>query len=384
MDLVVSRGELFEIPPRWLLLRLETRDGGVGWGEPIVEGRASTVRRATEELLEQVVGQDARRVEDLIQVMYRGGFYRGGPVLTSALSGIEQALWDLKARALGVPVYELWGGPVRERMQVYAWIGGDRPEDAADEAKTRIAQGFRAVKMNASEESGYLENPGFVDRVAARAEAVRAAVGPDVGVALDFHGRVHTAMAARLLEALEPMRPLFVEEPVLPEHLHVLPELAARTTIPLATGERLYTRWDFRELLNRGGVAVIQPDVSHAGGMWESRKIAAMAEAYDVAVAFHCPLGPVALAAALQVDAATPNAVIQETSLGIHYNRGADLPAYVQDPDWLTLEDGYLRFPSGPGLGITLDEARVRAAAGPVTSWHNPIWRLADGTVAEW
>jgi galactonate dehydratase len=380
----VTRGELFQVPPRWLFLRLETDDGYVGWGEPIVEGRAATVAKATEELLGYVIGQDARRIEDLVQVMYRGGFYRGGPILTSALSGIEQALWDIKGRALGVPVYELLGGRVRDRMRVYAWVGGDRPEDAAAEAVARVRQGYRAIKMNATGETGYLETPAAVDAVVDRVQAVRDAVGRGIDIALDFHGRVHTAVAARLLKALEPVEPLFVEEPVLPEHLAVLPELARKTVIPLATGERLFTRWGFRALLERGGVALIQPDVSHAGGIFETRKIAAMAETYDVGLAPHCPLGPVALAAALQVDACTPNAVIQEESLGIHYNVGGELDTYVRDADWLLPEDGYVRFPEGPGLGLTLDEERIRAAQRTAVEWHNPVWRLADGSLAEW
>jgi galactonate dehydratase len=380
----IARAELFPLPPRWLLLRLETDDGVVGWGEPIVEGRAATVAQATRELLEYVVGQDARRIEDTVQVLYRGGFYRGGPVLTSALSGIEQALWDIRARSLGVPVYELMGGRVRDRIRVYAWVGGDRPHDAVEEVQHRLEQGFRVVKMNATAEAGYLESSVLVRQVVDRVAAIREALGDQVDVALDFHGRVHKAMALRLLQALEPLSPLFVEEPVLPEHPTEMAELARHTSIPLATGERIYTRWGFRPVLEAGGVALLQPDVSHAGGIWETRKIAAMAEAYDVAVAPHCPLGPVALAAALQLDACTPNAVLQEMSLGIHYNREADLTDYVQDPSWLTPQDGYLPLPQGPGLGVELDEARIRAASGGALSWHNPIWRLADGSVAEW
>jgi galactonate dehydratase len=270
----VTRGELFAVPPRWLFLRLEADDGTVGWGEPIVEGRARTVATAVEELLEYVIGTDPRRIEDTFQVLYRGGFYRGGPVLTSAISGIEQALWDMKARALGVPVYELMGGQVRDRVRVYAWIGGDRPQEAAAAARERLDQGYRAVKMNGSAEAGYSEPPAFVQAVVARAEAVREAIGSDADLALDFHGRVHTAVAAQLLDALAEVSPMFVEEPVLPEHLDALPELARRTSIPLATGERLYTRWGFRDLLQRGGIAIAQPDVSHAGGIWETRKIA--------------------------------------------------------------------------------------------------------------
>jgi len=385
----VARGELFAVPPRWLFLRLEADDGTVGWGEPIVEGRAATVATAVEELLEYVVGTDPRRIEDTFQTLYRGGFYRGGPILTSAISGIEQALWDMKARALGVPVYELLGGPVRERMRVYAWIGGDRPHEASAAARERLEQGYRAVKMNASGEAGYSEPPAFVEAVVARAEAVREAVGPQVDLALDFHGRVHTSLAARLLDALQAVAPMFVEEPVLSEHLDALPELARRTSIPLATGERMYTRWGFRELLQRGGVAIVQPDVSHAGGIWETRKIAAMAEAYDVALAPHCPLGPIALASALQVDACTPNALIQEESFGIHYNAGGEVDTYVKGADWLIPSDGYVTVPDGPGLGIEIDEPAVRVAAERAAregarDWRNPIWRLPDGSIAEW
>jgi len=380
----VTRGELFALPPRWLFLRLETDGGLCGWGEPIVEGRASTVATAVGELLEHVVGRDPRDVEDLFQVLYRGGFYRGGPILMSALSGIEQALWDIKARDLGLPVHALLGGRVRTRMRVYAWIGGDRPEQAAADAVARVAQGYRAVKMNATGEAGYAETPAFVAAAAARAMAVREAVGDRVDLAIDFHGRVHTALAAQLIEALAPARPMFIEEPVLPEHIEVLPELARRTTVPLATGERMYGRWGFRDLLARGGVAIVQPDVSHAGGIWETRKIAAMAEAYDVALAPHCPLGPIALAAALQVDACTPNALIQEESLGIHYHEGGELDTYLADGAWLTPTDGYVNLPDGPGLGITLDEARIRQGAQAVPGWRNPVWRLADGSVAEW
>jgi galactonate dehydratase len=385
----VTRAELFAVPPRWLFLRLEADDGTVGWGEPIVEGRAATVATAVQELLEHVVGSDPRRIEDTFQVLYRGGFYRGGPILTSAISGIEQALWDIKARALGVPIHELLGGRVRDRVRVYAWIGGDRPEQASAAALRRLEEGYRAVKMNATAEAGYTEPPAFVRAVVDRAEAVRAAIGPGADLALDFHGRVHTALAARVLDALRGVHPMFVEEPVLPEHLDALPELARRTSIPLATGERLYTRWGFRELLQRGGLAIAQPDVSHAGGIWETRKIAAMAEAYDVALAPHCPLGPIALAAALQVDACTPNASIQEQSFGIHYNDGGDVDSYVRRAGWLRPSEGSIAVPDGPGLGIEVDEpvvreAAARAARDGVATWRNPIWRLADASVAEW
>lgn len=380
----ITRMELFRVPPRWLFLRVETDEGLAGWGEPIVEGRAATVAAAVEELGEYLIGKDPRPIEDHFQVLYRGGFYRGGPVLTSALSGIEQALWDIKGQYHGVPVYELLGGPCREKVRVYAWIGGDRPQDVAAQARARVEAGYTALKMNATEEMHYLDSGDKVDAVVHRLAAVREAVGPGVDVAVDFHGRVHKAMARILARELEPFRPLFLEEPVLPEHAEALRDIRAASGVPIAAGERVYTRWGFKELLAQGLVDVIQPDVSHAGGIWECRKIAAMAEAYDVAVALHCPLGPIALAASLQVDGCTPNAFLQEQSLGLHYHQGRELTDYLRDPGVLAFEAGFVSLPRGPGLGIAVDEERVREAAREGHNWRNPVWRHADGTVAEW
>jgi galactonate dehydratase len=376
--------ELFKVPPRWLFLKVSTDEDIVGWGEPIVEGRAETVRAAVEELSGYLLGKDPFRIEDHFQVLYRGGFYRGGPVLTSALSGIEQALWDIKGRALGVPVYELLGGAAREKMRVYNWIGGDRPADAAESAKAQKAAGFTAVKMNATEELDYLDSPAKIDAAVARLAAVREAGGPDLGIGIDFHGRVHKSMAKTLARELEPYRPMFIEEPVLPGNEEALREVARHTTTPIALGERLYTRWDFKRVLVGGYVDVVQPDLSHAGGILETRKIAAMAEAFDVAVAPHCPLGPIALAASLQLDACTPNAIIQEQSLGIHYNRESDLLDYLVDEDVFAYQDGYVAIPVGRGLGIEIDEEKVREAARTGHNWRNPVWRNVDGAVAEW
>ena len=376
--------ELFKVPPRWLFLKVSTDEGIVGWGEPIVEGRAETVRTAVEELSDYLIGTDPFRIEDHFQVLYRGGFYRGGPVLTSALSGIEQALWDIKGRALDVPVYELLGGAAREKMRVYNWIGGDRPVDAADSAKAQRAAGFTAVKMNATEELDYLDSPAKIDAAVTRLAAVREAGGPELGIGIDFHGRVHKSMVKTLARELEPYRPMFIEEPVLPGNEEALREVARHTTTPIALGERLYTRWDFKRVLVDGYVDIVQPDLSHAGGILETRKIAAMAEAFDVAVAPHCPLGPIALAASLQLDACTPNAIIQEQSLGIHYNRESDLLDYLVDEDVFAYKDGYVAIPVGPGLGIEIDEEKVREAARIGHDWRNPVWRNADGAFAEW
>ncbi|MFB6295953.1 MAG: galactonate dehydratase [Halobacteriales archaeon] len=376
--------ELFQVPPRWLFLRIETADGRVGWGEPVVEGRANTVEAAVEELLETyLLGEDPTRIQDHWSAMYTGGFYRGGPVLMSAIAGIDQALWDLKGKAAGMPVHELLGGPARERLRIYQWIGGDRPADVTEEASDRVAEGFTALKMNATEELRHVDNPAAVEAAADRLAAVREAVGPEIDVAVDFHGRASKPMAKRLAAALDPHDPFFIEEPVLPEHNDALPSIAAQTSAPIATGERMYSRSEFKGVLESGAVDVIQPDLSHAGGITEVHKIAAMAETYDVALAPHCPLGPIALAACLQVDACAPNALIQEQSLGIHYNEGVDELDYLADPAVFAFEDGYVDLPDGPGLGIEMDEDVIRERAGEV-DWHNPVWRHDDGSVAEW
>jgi galactonate dehydratase len=376
--------ELFKVPPRWLFLKITTRGGIVGWGEPVVEGRADTVRAAVMELSGYLIGRSASRIEDLWQTMYRGGFYRGGPVLMSAIAGVDQALWDIKGKSLGAPIHELLGGAVRDRVRVYGWIGGDRPSDTAAAARARIEAGYDAVKMNACPEMEWIDSPRAVQGVLDSVAAVREAVGPAVGIGVDFHGRVHRGMAKVLLRELEPLHPMFAEEVVLAENNHSLPALQQYSTIPIATGERMYSRWDFRPVLESGAVDIVQPDLSHAGGITEVRKIAALAETYDVALAPHCPLGPISFAAALQVDACSINAIIQETSMGIHYNTGADLLDYLVDPSVFEMRDGFVPILRGPGLGIEVDEEKVRRMAAEGHDWHNPVWRNADGSVTEW
>lgn len=374
----------FLVPPRWCFVRIDTDTGISGWGEPIVEGRAHTVAAAVEELSDYLIGKDPRHIEDHWNVLYRGGFYRGGPILMSALAGIDQALWDIHGKALGVPVHTLLGGPVRERIRVYSWIGGDRPADTARAAAEAVARGFTAVKMNATEEVQFVDSHAKVTRVLENVQAVRDAVGNDVGLAVDFHGRVHKPMAKVLMRELAPFNLMFIEEPVLSEHLEAIPELAALSPAPIALGERLYSRFDFKHVLQTGGVDILQPDPSHSGGITETRKIAAMAEAYDVALALHCPLGPIALAANLQLDAVCYNAFIQEQSLGIHYNASNDLLDYLVDRTPFQYQDGFVSIPDGPGLGIEINQAYVDERAAEGHRWRNPIWRHADGSVAEW
>jgi galactonate dehydratase len=377
----IARIETFLVPPRWLFVRVESDEGAVGWGEASLEGYAEAVVGAFEPLKDRFIGADPFAIEDMFQVAYRGGFYRGGPVLMSAIAGLDQALWDLKGRALGLPVWQMLGGKVRNHIRAYAWIGGDRPDEIAEAAAARRAQGFTAVKMNATAELDWIGTPKLFDEVVKRAQAAQAA-GMDVG--LDFHGRVHRPMAKQLAKVLEPLGLLFIEEPLLSENIEGLAQIANLVSTPIALGERLYSRWDFKPFLESRAIDIIQPDLSHAGGILECRKIAAMAEAYDIAVAPHCPLGPLALASCLQLAATSPNVAIQEMSLGIHYNVGGDLFTYCVDPAPLTPVDGNLPIPTGPGLGVEIDEAAVREVAKEGHRWRNPIWRHRDGSFAEW
>lgn len=380
----ITKLETFRLQPRWLLLRVETDDGFVGWGEPVVEGRVAATQACVHELESYLIGQDPRRIEHIWQTLYRGGFYRGGPVLTSALSGIDQALWDIKGKALGVPVYDLLGGAVRDKMAVYSWIDSDTPEIAARSVKEKMAQGFTTVKMFGTCATGWIDDRKAINDLLERVQAVRDAAGPDVGIAIDFHGRAHHSMARTLLKELEPLKPLFVEEPVLVENLDAFADLHRRSNIPLATGERNFTRWGFKELLERGCADIIQPDLSHAGGISEVRRIAAMAETYDVALAPHCPLGPVALAACLQVDFASINACLQEQSIGMAYNKGQEIDSYLREPTVFAYQNGYVPLLTSPGLGVDVDEEIVRRSQVPDLAWKNPVFHLEDGSVTEW
>ncbi len=375
---------LYKVPPRWLFLKIDTDEGISGWGEPVIEGRADTVRTAVEEFRQNLIGRDPSRIEDLWQEMYRTGFYRGGPEVMSAIAGIDQALWDIKGKALGVPVYELLGGACRDTLKVYRWIGGDRPSDVAQAAREAASQGYSAIKMNATEEMHYIDSYEKIDAVCNRVAAIRDALGLKMDIAVDFHGRVHKTMAKVLAHALDEFHLMFIEEPVLPQNNEALREIARATTTPIATGERMFSRWEFKNLLQDGYVDIIQPDLSHAGGISECKKIAAMAEAYDVAVAPHCPLGPIALGACIQLDICTPNVFIQEQSLGIHYNKGGDLLDYLKDPSIYIYKDGCIEAKTGPGLGVEINEEFVQKAAENAATWKNPVWRNFDGTIAEW
>ena len=380
----ITKLTTYLVPPRWLFLKIETDAGITGWGEPVVEGRAETVAACVAELADYLIGKDPSAIEDHWTILYRGGFYRGGAIHMSALAGIDQALWDIKGKALNQPVHVLLGGPVRQKIQVYSWIGGDRPDALIQGAKEAAGRGFTAIKMLACEELSYLDSRAKLDQVVARVGALRQAMGPEFGIAVDFHGRVHRSMAKQLAKELDPFHLMFIEEPVLSEHLEALKDIAGQTATPIALGERLFSRWDFKKVLSDGLVDIIQPDPSHAGGITETRKIAAMAECHDVALAPHCPLGLIALADCLQLDAVCHNAVIQEQSLGIHYNTANDLLDYITDPAVFAYADGYAGIPTGPGLGISINEDAVLRGAAQGHRWRPPVWRHKDGSFAEW
>ena len=379
----ITRVETFLVPPRWLFCRIETDDGLVGWGEPVVEGRAEVVRAAVDVFSEYLIGRDPLRITDHWQVLTRGGFYRDGPVLSSAVAGIDQALWDIAGKAYDAPVYALLGGPVRDLVRVYAWVGGDEPAELADQIAAQVAAGFTAVKMNACGRMSPIATAAEVGAVVERAAAAREALGAERDLAIDCHGRFTPATARRVLPELAPFRPLFVEEPVLPEHQHALASLVAASPVPLAAGERIYGRAGFLPVL-QAGLAVVQPDLSHAGGISEVTRIASLAETFGALLAPHCPLGPVALAASLQVGFATPNLLIQEQSLGIHYHKDADLLSYVTDTEPFRFVAGHAVRGGLPGLGVTVDEDAVRAADRDAHRWRNPVWRHPDGSLAEW
>ena len=379
----ISDIKVYKVKPRWIFVKVLTDEGITGWGEMISGTKTETVVAGAYEMGKKLIGRDPFEIERLWQEMHRS-FFRGGPINGTIISGLEMALWDIKGKALNLPVYELLGGAARDRIRVYSWIGGDRPSDVAEQAQARVDKGFTAIKMNATSELHYIDSYNKVQAVVDRVASIRDQVGDQLEIGIDFHGRVHRPMAKVLAHALEPYHPMFLEEVVLPENWDSFDDIAREVSIPLATGERLYTRWDFKNLFRQGAIDIVQPDVALCGGILETRKIAAMAEAFDMAVAPHAPYGPGSLAATLQVDACTPNVFIQEQSLGIHYNRGFDLLDFVKNKEIFQYKDSYVQLPKGPGLGIDMDEDKIKEVAQEGLVWSNPSWKNYDGTIAEW
>ncbi len=368
-DLKITKLETFLVQPRWLFLKMHTNAGLVGLGEPILEGRARTCAEAVREMEPYLIGKDPRRVMHHWQAIYRHSFYRGGPLLTSALSGVEQAMWDITGQALGVPIYKLFGGPTRDRVRLYK--GGTDPDTIQDD----IRQGFTAFKVGpvGFRNPRIVENKAFVEKVAENFRLLREAGGDQVDIGIDFHGKISPQTAKLLIKALEPYQPMFIEEPINSQNHDIMAEIARGTHLPIATGERVFTKWGFREVLEKGAASILQPDLCHAGGIFETRLIAGMAEAYYAAIAPHNPLGPIATAACVQLDATIPNFMCQEfRSLG---------EGYLKEP--LEFNKGYVELPTKPGLGIELDD---NAIADKIDhDWRNPeTYDEDDGSVLDW
>jgi galactonate dehydratase len=367
--LKITKLETFLVRPRWLFLKVHTNAGIVGLGEPILEGRALTCQQAVKEIEPYLIGKDPRQVVHHWQAIYRHAFYRGGPILTSALSGIDMALWDIKGKALGVPVYELLGGPTRNRVRVYAHARSPAS------IKQQMERGFTAFKTGPAKRrpSHYVETLAEVRYAAERFAELRNAAGDDADIGVDFHGAISPATAKLLIKALEPYQPMFIEEPCQAQNHDIMAEIARGTHLPIATGERVFTKWGFREVLEKKAATILQPDLCHAGGITEVRLIAGMAEAYYAAIAPHNPLGPISLAAGVQIAASIPNFMCQEqVSLG---------DGYLKKP--FVVKQGYLELPTEPGLGVELDENAMADKIGH--DWRNPeTYDKDDGSVVDW
>jgi galactonate dehydratase len=373
--------EAFFPQQRTRLVRITTDTGLVGWGEATLEGKPWSTMAAVGEMAEYLAGKDPLRIEDHWQHLYRSAFNRGGSVLMAALSGIDQALWDIAGRHYGAPIYALLGGPVRDRIRVYAHWGTELTPEAMEKSRARLEElrrsGITAFKTSPGGKWRGHEPPAVVDAFVRRAYLMREWVGPEVELAFDLHGKMTPALAAEICRELQGMRPMFVEEPIPQENADALRALSERVSVPLATGERLLSRWEFRPLIESHAVGYLQPDPAHAGGISEVRRIAAMAETAYMHIAPHCAIGPVALAACLQIDAATPNFLIQEhvdRSLGRELLRGP----------WV-VRDGFIDLPRGPGLGIEVDE-KAAAVTLPraVEELGGEFRHDSDGSIADW
>ena len=366
----ITKLETFLVKPRWIFLKIHTDAGVIGLGEPLLEGRALTIQTAIKEVEPYLIGKDPRQVVHHWQAIYRHAFYRGGPILTSALSGIDQALWDIKGKLLGVPVYELLGGPTRDRVRVYGRAA------TADDMKQRIKEGFTVIKTGVAKKNpaNIVENPRFIKYAVDNFASLRDAGGPDMDIAIDFHGAISPQLAKVLIKELEPYMPMFIEEPCQAQNVDMMVEIARGTHLPIATGERIFTKWGFREILEKKAASIIQPDLCHAGGITEGRLIAGMAEAYYIPIAPHNPMGPISLATGLQLAASVPNFLVQEqVTLG---------EGYLKKPFKLE-KDGTVLIPTGPGLGIELDEGLMADKMGH--DWKNPeSYNALDGSVVDW
>jgi galactonate dehydratase len=366
----ITKLETFLVKPRWIFLKVHTDAGVVGLGEPLLEGRSLTIQTAIKEIEPYLIGKDPREVVHHWQAIYRHAFYRGGPILTSALSGIDQALWDIKGKLLNVPVYELFGGPTRDRVRIYGRASN------AEDMKKRVAEGYTVIKTGVAKErpARAVDNPKFIRYAVENFASLREAGGETMDIGIDFHGAIPPQTAKVLIKELEPYQPMFIEEPCQAQNVDVLVDIARGTHLPIATGERIFTKWGFREILEKGAASILQPDLCHAGGITEGRIIAGMAEAYYAVIAPHNPMGPISLAAGLQLAASIPNFLVQEqVSLG---------EGYLKEPFKLQ-PDGTVMVPTKPGLGVELDENKLADKIGH--DWKNPeTYDPLDGSVVDW
>jgi galactonate dehydratase len=361
----ITKLDTYVLKNSWVFVKISTDAGITGWGE-MLKDKSLTCAAGAKQVAPYLIGQDPTRVVHHWQAIYRHAFYRGGPILTSVLSGIDQALWDIKGKALGLPVYQLLGGPTRDRIRVY----GSRE----DVAKNGTSAFKTQVRVDDRIPYKHVEGAGYVQRAAESFAALRKEVGPNVDIGVEFHGAVQPQTALLIIKALEPYHPFFYEEPVQSQHLDAMADIAQKTHIPIATGERVYTKWGFRDVLEKKAASILQPDVCYAGGITELRLIAGMAEAYYVPIAPHNPQGPCSLAASLQIAASIPNFLIQERGTDTH----ADL---LKVP--FKQEKGYLPLPTGPGLGIEIDEDKLMAQVGEPRAYPITFDR-DDGSVVDW
>ena len=364
----ITKLETFLIAPRWLFLRIHTDEGIVGLGEPYLEGRATTSAEAVKELEDYLIGQDPRRIIHHWEAMYRQPCYHGGAIMMSAISGVEAALWDILGKSVGLPVWQLLGGRARDRIRLYKGGG------SIDQMKEDVARGFKGFKIGLPGPYPKVHaTKEFIDQAVASVGEIRDAVGPSIDIAIDLHGAFLPAAAVPIIKALEPLHPAWIEDPCQCENYDEMARIAQSTSIPIAAGERVFTRWAFRELLERGAAKILNPDPCHVGGIFETRLIAGMAEMHYAGVAPHCPLGPIALATCLQLDAMMPNFVAQE-----HVTLGE---GYLKEP--FVPVDGYLPIPDKPGLGIELDDEAMADKIGAIFRPQSPLHH-EDGTVVDW
>jgi galactonate dehydratase len=393
--MIIERFETAQVAPRWGLLRVLTRDGAEGFGEYTVEGQLGAPEAALRAFEPMFLGQDARHIKRLVRGAFDRNFYHGGAHYMSALGGIEIALWDLAGKAAGQPIHQLLGGKVRDRVKVYRWAGGNNnsAQAAAEEAARVVNEGARAIKMNACPPLAAIDTYGGIRAAVERARAVRDAVGPNVDIAFDFHGRCNVPMARRLAKELEFCNPLFYEEPVRPEYNRWLPEIAGVTHVPIATGERMCTVAEFSDVVAAKAAHVLQPDLVHVGGISNTMEVGALAEANGIALAPHCPLSPIAFMACLHVVVQCRAGWILEWSKGIHYNASGatgDIDPWLRylDPrDWPMFDvdaDGHLAVPDAPGLGIRIDWNEVVKATKNGSVWRDEVMNLPDGTISNW